>query len=147
MLRSRAVQGSFAASAAVACALGLASTATGAVGGFGGLLLHDQARCCSPVAAGDGIATGVGRPGARPFAVGSLAQASGSLESGSGEATGAPEPEDEPETEDDGGKGAARALPFRGPDALDQTFEGSAKPAGPDLTLPEEQQLITGGWN
>lgn len=165
MLCSRTVQGSLAASVAVACVLSLASPATGAVGGFGGLL-HDQVRCCSPVAAGEGIANGAERPAARHNAGGraSAAPAPGArrapgwtepafaLAQSSEEApdeapdetpyrAGTPSGEDGPEA------GRPRALPVPGPDMTDRTFEGSAKRAGPDLTLPEEEQLITGGWD
>lgn len=174
MLRSRTVQGSLAASTAVACVLSLASPATGAAGGFGGLL-HDQVRCCSPVAAGEGIASGVERPAVRPDAGGRASAApvpgargapgwtdgwtDGSTERGLAlaQTSGAQGPDDVPDevpdragtrSHEDGPEAdRPRALPLPGPDATDRTFEGSAKPAGPDLTLPEEEQLITGGWN
>ena len=171
MVRNRTTHGSLAASTAVVCVLSLAPPATGASAGFCGSLL-DQSRCRPPVGAGERIVPGVACPpagaaaGRRTVALSGgpvpgpclTAKAGGIVVALAG-APGVPgetalrprlaqndaeqpEPdpaEDEPATE-------APAEAGTPPDDAAGAFEGSPRPAGPDLTLTEERALISSGW-
>lgn len=155
---SRVYLGPVAAVLAVVCVLGpappapaSAELAGGERGGFSGLLL-DRARCCGPggpqadIAFGvDGLAAGGGAGGQARPAGPALAQAEQAAE--------APEtpqnPETSPATEspDPDAIKDSEMIPLTVPEVGGDSFKGSMKPAGPDLTPEEERELITGGWN
>lgn len=174
MGRNRTMHGTLAAATAVVCVLGLAPPATGYGGGFCGLLL-EQSRCCAPVGVADSIAPGVACPPAGTRTGGRVVALSGgpvpsprpSLSGGEGALIGAPAEAPAPP-----GESAARArLAQKDADRQDtdrtedasetaapaesgtpsggdasETFKGSPRPAGPDLTVTEERALISSGW-
>lgn len=166
MLRSRAIPGSLAAVTAAVCVLGLASPATGAVAVLGGLL-QDRVRCCSPAAAGEGIASVANSPAERhglgEWASAALVPASHSprgfaraavtlaQSAASDQPNGAGNPDETqsetiPSDKDEAESGKPREQSEPWLQEIDPNFAGSAKPAGPDLTLSEEKRLISNGW-
>lgn len=169
---NRTRHGSLAASTAIVCVLSLAPPAMGAGGGFCRSLL-EQSRCCPRAGAGEAIVPGVACPPAAAATGGRMVALSGDLvprirlagEEGAIIVAPADAPdlynetasrprlaqndtdqpdsgsaEDEPATE----APAESGTPSDGDAA--EAFEGSPRPAGPDLTLTEERALISSGW-
>lgn len=150
MCRRNVAPGSLAAVLAAFCVLSPAAAAT-VPAGFSGLLL-DQPRCCLPAAAGEritpgitpgaeGPAAGMVGPGGRAAGTGTrLAQAS-ETQPQAPPAEPAQKPPDATELPREPGK-----MPETPDGGVDDSFEGSPKPAGPDLSVSEERELISRGW-
>lgn len=149
-------QGSLAAVLAALCVLGPGSPAIASGDGSSPVLL-DRGRCCAParlatvtpqgqqVPAARSWPDGRAQPGGAGRAQGApLAQAGEPSGEPAGEAPPAPPAQDEPPTtelpQDDG------KIPVTVPADTPESFKGSPKPAGPDLTPSEERELISRGW-
>ena len=138
MSRNRRVRDALAASAAAVCVLGLASAATGSTGAFCGPA--DQHRCGAGTAALAGVE--------RPVAAGRSGASAGHDGAGAAVAQTAdapPEPTPEEEQEEPASETPRDAETPPAPPP-EPSFEGSARPAGPDLTVTEERALISSGW-
>lgn len=146
MYRRCVSQGSLAAVLAALCVLSLGpSTMSAAVASGGGIasLPHDLPRCCAPGEPGADAARGVKSPGAS--AAIALAQAGTTSEQAP---TPQPAPDPPPTTELPQND---TKIPVTVPaDATESdakgSFEGSPKPAEPDLTPNEEREMISRGW-
>ncbi len=168
MDRSCAVKGSLAAFVAAICVLGLASPAT-AEGGRGGVVgpLLDAPRCCGPSATAadgadgaDGAAVGGAPDGGAPDgeqrpggALLAQSEATSPATSPEGALEQAQSPEEAqktspPATESPGRDARLRneKSPVTVPEDSADTFKGSVKPAGPDLSPSEEREVISRGW-
>lgn len=165
MPRNRAVQASLAAVLAAGLVLGPAPgaatkratsgatsgaapvLATASPDGFSGLLL-DRPRCCLPDATRERMARGVDGPAAGD-GPGGRASSQGPVLAQSSEA---PAPRPEQRTPPDQRPPAtelprdAERMPETPATEAGEAFKGSPKPAGPDLTVNEERELISRGW-
>lgn len=124
MFRNLEANRSLAASVAAALVLGLASGAAASGGVSSGPLLDDPA-CCAPA----GNLAGRREPALL------LAQAADHEDGETGTRT--PPTTEPPRDGETGPTGAENGDGFR----------GSPKPAGPDLTVDEERDLISRGWD
>lgn len=144
MYRQTIAPGSLAAVLAAFCVLSPAPATTAADASSG--LLLDQPRCCLPAPAGKRIAPGVEGPAAGIGADGRAAGAGTRLAQGAKAPSEAPsEPAEEPPTATEMPREAEKIPGTPAADAGD-SFEGSPKPAGPDLSISEERELISRGW-
>lgn len=159
MDRSCVVQSSLAAFVAAICVLGPASPAMaeGGRGGFVGPLL-DERRCCGPSATAadipdwvDGSAVGGGPAGERAPGGTLLAQSDATSAQGASEHPRSPDETEKapPAATESPGSDAKlqdEKIPVTIPEDTAETFKGSVKPAGPDLSPNEERELISRGW-
>lgn len=155
MDRSCVIRGSLAAFVAAICVLGPASPAMaeGGRGEFVGPPL-DERRCCGPSATGTDIVDGLASPavarapaGERDPGATLLAQSEASSPGKPSESPNEPD-EASPATESPGSdaKIGDEKIPVTVPEDTADTFKGSVKPAGPDLSPSEERELISRGW-
>lgn len=159
MDRSCVVKGSLAAFVAAICVLGLASPATaeGGRGGFAGPPI-DQRRCCGPSPTAAGIADGLAGPAVGGAPAGGrgpgdtlLAQSEATSPRGASEHSQSPDEREKapPAATESPGSDAKlqdEKIPVTIPEDTAETFKGSVKPAGPDLSPNEERELISRGW-
>lgn len=149
MNRSCASLGSRAAVLAVACVLGPAPPATAFETAGGGVfgLLRERSECCGPAGPRSVVAAGLAGPAA------GVSPGGGSRAAGPHLAQATSKPERPPQDGKPPAPPASDApaehvtVPLTLPEDAADSFEGSVKPAGPDLTTSEEQDLIKRGWD
>ncbi len=128
MLRNRSVQGLPAAWTAISCVLVLTAPAAASPGDFSGSHSRAPAAGALHAAPGDRLPEPEHRSLAQQSDSGGSADTAGESEGGDGREEPRPEAADPAEGDSD-------------------PFPGSAEPAGPDLTVDEERDLISRGWD